>query len=80
MLAELCWPEEVAVVVERPRLTARELEVLLLVCRGLTNKQIARALRCAPHTIEHHVSNILVKLDVASRTEAAVTAVRRRLI
>ena len=57
---------------ERPYgLTARELEVLRLVTDGRSNRQIADALGISENTAGVHVSNILGKLDVASRTEAA---------
>lgn len=52
-------------------LTAREREVLAELAKGLTNKQIASALGVRPKTVGHHVSNILRKLDVQTRTEAA---------
>lgn len=58
------------------QLTAREVAVLELVARGCTNPQIAASLFISRKTAEHHVSNILVKLGVSSRTEAAATAVR----
>jgi DNA-binding NarL/FixJ family response regulator len=57
-------------------LSERELEVLRLVAAGFTNPQIAAALYISRKTAEHHVSSILVKLGVASRTEAAAAAVR----
>ena len=61
-------------------LTKREWVVLGLLVDGLNNTQIARRLVVSPATIKSHVSNILAKLGVASRTEAATLAVRRRLI
>jgi NarL family two-component system response regulator LiaR len=61
-------------------LTARELEVLRLIARGLPNKQIARELVVSEKTIKTHVSNILAKLHLADRTQAALYAVRRRLV
>jgi DNA-binding CsgD family transcriptional regulator len=57
-------------------LTAREMDVLALVAKGCTNPQIAASLYISRKTAEHHVSNILVKLGVSSRTEAAAAAVR----
>lgn len=57
-------------------LSDRELEVLRLVAAGFTNPQIGAALFISRKTAEHHVSAILVKLGVASRTEAAAAAVR----
>jgi DNA-binding CsgD family transcriptional regulator len=57
-------------------LTAREMDVLALVAQGRTNPEIAASLYISRKTAEHHVSNILVKLGVATRTEAATAAVR----
>ena len=60
---------------ERPAgLTEREVEVLRLVAEGLSNKEIAHKLRVKKRTVEFHVGNILRKLGVASRVEAAVWA------
>jgi DNA-binding CsgD family transcriptional regulator len=61
-------------------LTARELEVLALVAEGLTNKEIAARLFIAQKTVSVHVSNILAKLDVSTRTQAAAAARRAGLI
>jgi DNA-binding CsgD family transcriptional regulator len=58
------------------QLSEREHEVLRLVAAGYTNPQIASALYISRKTAEHHVSNILTKLAVATRTEAAALAVR----
>jgi DNA-binding CsgD family transcriptional regulator/tetratricopeptide (TPR) repeat protein len=57
-------------------LSEREVEVLRLVAAGFTNPQIAATLYISRKTAEHHVSNILAKLGVASRTEAAAASVR----
>jgi DNA-binding CsgD family transcriptional regulator/tetratricopeptide (TPR) repeat protein len=57
-------------------LSEREAEVLRLVAAGFTNPQIATSLYISRKTAEHHVSNILTKLGVASRTEAAAASVR----
>jgi DNA-binding NarL/FixJ family response regulator len=59
-----------------PTLMRRELEVLGLVAEGLTNRQIAERLVVSEHTVHRHVTNILRKLDVPSRTAAAAHAVR----
>lgn len=61
-------------------LTAREREVLALLSRGLSNKQIAGELAISEHTAKFHVNAILGKLGAASRTEAVVLAVRLGLI
>ena len=60
-------------------LTRREREVLLLVAEGLTNRQIAERLVVSEHTVHRHVTNILRKLDVPTRTAAAAHAVRAGL-
>jgi DNA-binding NarL/FixJ family response regulator len=60
-------------------LTAREREVLLLLADGRTNRQIGRALGVAEKTVKTHVGNLLAKLGVADRTQAAVLAVRAGL-
>jgi DNA-binding NarL/FixJ family response regulator len=57
-------------------LTGREVEVLELIAQGLRNAEIAERLFLSGHTVGHHVSAILAKLGVASRTEAAETGVR----
>jgi two-component system nitrate/nitrite response regulator NarL len=61
-------------------LTAREREVLALLSRGLSNKQIAGELAISEHTAKFHVNAILGKLGAASRTEAVVLAVRLGLV
>jgi two-component system nitrate/nitrite response regulator NarL len=53
------------------RLTFREKQILDLVAKGLTNKEIADILSIAPNTVKHHVHNLLDKLNVKSRHEAA---------
>ena len=61
-------------------LTERERAVLALMVEGLNNTQIAGRLTVSPSTIKSHVSNILAKLGVASRTEAVTLALRNRII
>lgn len=61
-------------------LTPRELEVLALIARGLSNKDLARVLTANEFTIKAHVRNILAKLGVQTRTEAAILAVQRGLV
>jgi len=62
------------------RLTERELEVLRLVAEGLANKAIADKLAISERTARTHVSNVLAKLGLTSRTQAALLAVREGLI
>jgi NarL family two-component system response regulator LiaR len=61
-------------------LTEREREVLTLMIEGLNNTQIAGKLTVSPSTIKSHVSNILTKLGVASRTEAVSLALRKHIL
>ena len=61
-------------------LTEREKEVLGLVARGLSNKALAETLALTEGTVKIHVSRILSKLDVSSRTEAAIRAVQLGLV
>jgi NarL family two-component system response regulator LiaR len=61
-------------------LTEREREVLALMIEGLNNTQIAGKLTVSSSTVKSHVSNILSKLGVASRTEAVTLALRNRII
>jgi two-component system, NarL family, response regulator LiaR len=61
-------------------LTEREREVLALMVEGLNNTQIAGRLTVSPSTIKSHVSNILSKLGVASRTEAVTLALRNHIV
>jgi two-component system, NarL family, response regulator LiaR len=61
-------------------LTGRETEVLKLLARGQANKQIAAALYVSEKTVKAHVSSILMKLGVQSRTQAALHAVRTGVV
>ena len=61
------------------RLTLRETEVLRLIARGHSNKEIAAALAISEKTVKAHVSNILQKLHLADRTQAALYAVREKI-
>jgi len=64
----------------RANLTARELEILKMLSKGLTNKQIGHALGISDNTAKNHVNSIIEKLEVSDRTEAATTAIQRGLI
>ena len=66
--------------VPSPRLTAREMEVLRQVARGMNNRDIARELFISENTVKNHVRNILEKLQLHSRMEAVVYAVREKLL
>jgi DNA-binding NarL/FixJ family response regulator len=61
-------------------LTRREDEVLLLLCEGLTNEEIAERLVLSSRTVDHHVSAVLAKLGVGSRGAAVAQARRRGLV
>ena len=63
-----------------PRLTDRELQVLRLVARGMSNREAAEELFISENTVKNHVRNILEKLHLHSRMEAVVYAVRERLL
>jgi len=63
-----------------PRLTDREMEVLRLVARGMNNRDIAKALFISENTVKNHIRNILEKLQLHSRMEAVVYAVREKLL
>jgi DNA-binding NarL/FixJ family response regulator len=75
LVGELRHPSAAAV-----ELTPREREVLELIARGMPNKAIALRLSLAEKTVKAHVSAILRKLDVTDRTQAALRAVRERLV
>lgn len=61
-------------------LTNREIQVLRHVALGLSNREIGRSLKISIETVKEHVQNILRKIDVTDRTQAAVWAVRQRLV
>lgn len=65
---------------EGASLTARELDVLRLVARGLGNKEIAAALSLSTHTVKYHLASVLAKLGVRSRTEAVSLGIRTGLV
>jgi DNA-binding NarL/FixJ family response regulator len=63
-----------------PKLTEREMQVLRLVARGMNNRDIAKELFISENTVKNHVRNILEKLQIHSRMEAVMVAVREKLI
>jgi DNA-binding NarL/FixJ family response regulator len=76
---ETCIP---ALLLNHPasQLSVREIEVLELVVAGLSNKQIAWRLKIADTTAKNHVKNILAKLNVQDRTQAATAAIQRGIV
>jgi DNA-binding CsgD family transcriptional regulator len=62
------------------QLTNRELDVLQLLKRGIQNREIAEALFISPKTVDHHISSILFKLDVNSRSKAVTEAARLGIV
>jgi two-component system NarL family response regulator len=64
----------------RSALTQRELEILEMVVRGLTNKQIGNALGISENTARNHINSVIRKLDVSGRTEAATAAIQQGLV
>jgi DNA-binding NarL/FixJ family response regulator len=66
--------------VPAPKLTEREMEVLKLVAKGMNNRDIARELFISENTVKNHVRNILEKLQIHSRMEAVMIALRDKLI
>jgi two-component system NarL family response regulator len=66
--------------VPAPKLTEREMQVLRLVAKGMNNRDIAKELFISDNTVKNHVRNILEKLQIHSRMEAVMVAVRAKLI
>ncbi len=64
----------------RPELSDRETEVLRLIANGKDNAEIARDLHISPKTVKNHISNILMKLQIENRIQAAVYAVRSGIV
>ncbi len=77
LIRELSQPSELPL--SDSPLTAREVEVLKLVARGLSNQEIAGELTVRERTVDSHVGNILDKLHLANRTQAALYALREGL-
>jgi DNA-binding NarL/FixJ family response regulator len=64
----------------RTPLTAREMEVLKLMVRGLTNREIAHVFSISASTVKNHVNSLLAKLEVADRTEAVSFCLSRGMV
>jgi DNA-binding NarL/FixJ family response regulator len=81
---EICIPpalvEKLATGMRGEALTSREIEVLTLLARGRSNKEIAAKLFISETTVKGHLRNVFTKLNVLSRTEATSIALRRGLI
>lgn len=81
---EMCIPpslmEKLAASVSGEPLTTREVEVLALLVRGRSNKEIATKLFISETTVKGHLRSVFAKLNVLSRTEAITTALRRGLV
>jgi DNA-binding NarL/FixJ family response regulator len=65
---------------KRPELSQREMEVLQLLVRGRSNKEIASSLFITEDTVKAHLKTLFVKLDVQDRTDAAITAIRQGIV
>jgi DNA-binding NarL/FixJ family response regulator len=78
------FPENIAALIaereERSSLSPREIEILEMVSKGLTNKEIARVLQISQYTVRNHINHISAKLDVGDRTEAATVALQQGII
>jgi len=64
----------------KPNLTRRELEVLALLVKGLSNREIGLQLEISPETVKHHVSKCISKLHATNRTQAASRAIELQLV
>jgi DNA-binding NarL/FixJ family response regulator len=76
----LRYPTKPSAVVKEGNLSVRELEILRLVAKGVSNKQIAQELNISLRTVKGHVFNIFSKLNANSRTEAVIKGLREGLI
>ena len=62
------------------QLTARELEVIKLIAQGMPNKEIASTLYISEKTVKNHITNIFRKLNVEDRTQAALFALKNKIV
>lgn len=72
--------ERLAERVGAEQLTERELEVLQNIVRGMSNKEIAQTMHISEATVKTHINNLLSKLAVSDRTQAAITALQRGIV
>jgi two-component system, NarL family, response regulator len=72
--------EKLAAIVSRVQLTGRELRILRLIAEGKANREIADTLQISDATVKAHITNLLSKLQVSSRTEAIAVAIKRGLV
>jgi ATP/maltotriose-dependent transcriptional regulator MalT len=77
---EAAQGDEAAKTPALPRLTRRELDIVRLIAQGLSDKEVAARLSLSAHTVHRHVSNVLTKLDLPSRTAVAAYAARNGLL
>jgi two-component system NarL family response regulator len=79
-----CFPNAIEEQVKereaRSSLSAREVEILKMVTKGLTNREIAHALSISQYTVRNHINHITTKLNVSDRTEAATVAMQQGII
>ena len=61
-------------------LTKRELQVLKLIANGMFNREIAVQLKISERTVKNHISNIFRKINVSDRTQAAVFAIKNKIV
>ena len=66
--------------VEGDRLSAREIEVLRLIGKGMSNAEIARELYLSEKTVKNHLTNIFRKIDVTDRTQAVLFAIKHKIV
>jgi DNA-binding NarL/FixJ family response regulator len=80
LVARLRQPPGTEPAAAAPQFSDRHLEILELLAKGVSNQQIASALFLSEHTVKTHVSRILLKLEADNRIQAAVRAVRARIV
>jgi len=83
-MGNMCFPQSISQRLterkRRPELSPREREIIELVAKGFTNKEIASALNLSQFTVRNHINSLTSKLQVSDRTEAAFFAIQSGLI